>query len=141
MGHRVAWDGWILTGCISAGLALSGCIEGDYPTAAECKRWADAAGTGYRAAQDQADRSCTADEDCVLVDYELACVAGCGHQSSVARSALPELEAAIESLDSRTCQPHQSRQCQPPVEVRCLVPVGESTAVCEEGECKIKVTR
>jgi len=93
---------------------------------------------GRRDAQNQAARSCSQNEDCVIVDYALDCFADCGSPSAVANAALPKLEATIASLDQRACHTFQARGCPAPIVLPCVPPLSTATAECREGECRLE---
>jgi hypothetical protein len=126
----------LLAGSVAAGLALANCGD-EEPTAAECEHWGREAFTGRRNAQNQADRSCSENDDCVVVDYSLDCFADCGYPSAVASAGLLRLDASIQSLDQRACRTFQARGCPAPSVPPCVPPASTGTAECREGACTI----
>ncbi|HKO94272.1 MAG TPA: hypothetical protein VJU61_24130, partial [Polyangiaceae bacterium] len=107
------------------------------PTEAECGHWAREAFTGRRDAQNQADRACSQDADCVIVDYALDCFADCGYPSAVSSAAVPRLEDTIEALDQRACRTFEARGCAVPVALPCVPAASTRSAECREGACTL----
>jgi hypothetical protein len=70
------------------GPAVMRCGGDEKASAAQCEDWSRQASLGRRAAQDQADRNCSADVDCEIVDYGLRCFADCGYATAVASTGL-----------------------------------------------------
>lgn len=128
----------LLVACLAPAFALASCDGSDETTQAECDAWTRQASVGRRAEQDQAGRACSEDADCVLVDYGLDCFADCGYPSAVAASAVPELEAAIQSLDERTCRAFESHGCPGPIIPPCEPPFETPAARCQTGQCALE---
>ena len=120
-------------------LALVHCGEHP-PTEAECNEYSNQASLQRRAAQDSAERACTTDAECVLVDYGLDCFADCGYPSAVARSGVSALEDRIESVDEEYCGAFERRSCPGPIIPPCAPPFGTPTAVCVSGRCDVVET-
>jgi hypothetical protein len=117
---------------------LASCGASDETTQAECDEWSNQASSGRRAAQDQAGRACSEDDDCVLVDYQLDCFADCGYSSPVARSGVTELEQTVQSLDERFCGAFESHSCPGPIIPPCEPPLGTPAARCQGGQCALE---
>ncbi len=122
--------------CGAAGLVRCG---GDEDASAEqCQDWSRQASIGRRAAQDDADRDCSADADCEVVDYGLRCFADCGYPSAIASSAVPALEATIEAIGEDNCDRFEAARCPGPIVPPCDPPDGVPSAVCRRGQCTLE---
>jgi hypothetical protein len=133
---------WTMAALLGAGfvvsLAFASCASDDAPTQEQCDDWSNQASTGRRQAQDDAERACSVDADCTLVDYGLSCFADCGYYSAVARAGVPALEAEVRSLDNRFCGRFESEECPSPIIPPCDPPVGRPVPRCESGLCSIE---
>jgi hypothetical protein len=136
---RALGDVGILATCCILSIALWNCRESDERGDTDCESLSSQASLGRREAQDQAERSCSQDGDCELVDYELNCFADCGYPSAVAHSSLSSLEAEVESVDSRFCRTFEAQGCAAPIVPPCGAVAGTRSAVCRENQCVIKV--
>jgi hypothetical protein len=108
---------------------------------ARCEDWSRQASIGRRAAQDDAGRDCNADADCEIVDHGLRCFADCGYPSAVASSAVPALEAAIETIDEDNCDRFEAANCPGPIIPPCDPADGVPSAVCRSGQCTLEYIR
>ena len=125
-------------GGLFGALALVRCGGDEDASVAQCEDWSRQASSGRRAAQDDAGRDCSADADCEIVDHGLRCFADCGYPSAVATSAVPALEAEIETLDEDSCDRFEAASCPGPIIPPCEPPDGTPSAVCRSGQCTLE---
>src|SRR5690348_91300 len=60
--------------------------------------------SAIHSAMDHADRSCSVDGDCALVNHGISCIDSCdSEQTSVASSAASALEAQVQAADDEYC--------------------------------------
>jgi hypothetical protein len=129
---------WAMVLCVT--LALVHCGSDDGASAAQCQEWSNQASIERRAAQDDADRACSADTDCELFYYGVRCFEDCGYSSAVASSATPALEAAIHEIDESICGRFEDAACTGPIPPPCVGPTGAPSAVCRSGQCTVEIT-
>jgi hypothetical protein len=129
-----------VVGLIGA-LGLVRCGGDEDVSVAQCEDWSRQASVGRRAAQDAAGRDCSVDAECEIVDYGLRCFADCGYPSAVATSAVPALEAAIETLDEDNCDRFEAASCPAPSIPPCDPPDGAPSAACRNGQCTLEYVR
>lgn len=106
-------------------------------TQAQCDEWSNSASLGRVDAQESADRSCSADADCTIVDFGVRCFADCGFPSAVALAAVPAIQARVLSLESEHCAPFEERGCPAPIAPPCTPSAGAPLASCRSGQCTL----
>jgi hypothetical protein len=84
--------------------------------------------------QHQADRTCSADEDCVLSAPVLPCVNDCAPGVAIARSAEASLMDEVRQIDDDLCGEFFDRACRMPR--KCAPPVSLPVAHCRAGRCE-----
>lgn len=103
-----------------------------------CSELSLRAGTQLRELLDRADRTCSVDSDCALVNHSASCVASCGNTASVANAAVQPLSDAVTfRVERDICQPFADRPCEPPVALPCTPPPGETASICNAGQCEL----
>lgn len=87
------------------------------------------------AAASNADRSCSVDDDCAVVNYGVSCIDTCdSEQTSVASSAVNGLEAQVRAADDEYCGQFWHQGCKsiaPP----CVPPDSVPASSCVRGQC------
>ncbi len=87
------------------------------------------------AAASKADRSCSVDDDCVVVNYGVSCIDTCGsEQTSVASSAAAALEAQARAADDEYCRQFWRQGCKS-ISPPCTPPSSVPTSFCNQGQC------
>jgi len=87
------------------------------------------------AAVDAADRSCSVDGDCALVNHGVSCIDSCdSEQTSVASSAARALEAQVQAADDEYCGQFWHQSCKRLL-LPCAPPSSVATSSCQQGKC------
>ncbi|HKO90707.1 MAG TPA: hypothetical protein VJU61_06130 [Polyangiaceae bacterium] len=119
-------------------LFFAGCDDGppvanDMATCSELGQQARAEGFDVLAS---AERSCSVDSECVVSQEHPRCTDPCGYRAAVAVSAVSGIEAAMREIESQYCDAFERQSCSF-IAVPC-VPMGESQAVCRDGQCELE---
>jgi hypothetical protein len=80
-----------------------------------------------------ADRSCQTDDDCVPVESQPRCLAGCGIAGLFSTQGAAAVEAKIDELDETLCADYEEEGCIP-MPLPCTPPLPE-VPHCSEGTC------
>jgi hypothetical protein len=98
-----------------------------------CESRADEARARLQEELEHADRRCSADDDCRVLNPHLTCVADCGNWGAAAQSAAPGVEQRIQDVDLTFCQ---SFDCPTPSPLPCE-PLPEPMVACNAGQCEL----
>jgi hypothetical protein len=121
---------------LGLGAALLRCGGAD---AATCNELQNDASRARKDAQNGADRTCTLDSDCAVVDYSVRCVADCGgHDAAVAASAVSSVAASVKAAEDDSCGEFERRHCRASPIPPCDGPTSAPSAVCRGGQCVLQ---
>jgi len=123
---------------LGATLFFAGCDDGP----AVANDTATCSELGQQAREDgfsvltSAERSCSADAECVVSQQHPRCTDPCGYQAAVAVSAVSGIQAAMLDIESQYCDDFERQSCSI-LAVPCA-PMGEVRAVCRDGQCELE---
>ncbi|HVZ30915.1 MAG TPA: hypothetical protein VG963_00730 [Polyangiaceae bacterium] len=88
-------------------------------------------------AQANADRSCTEDSDCAVVDFGVSCLPECNERKlAVQASTVLAAQAAVQSIDSKYCGQFGDQGCSQ-LPAACAPLTGTLTAFCKISQCEL----
>src|SRR5688572_22050787 len=108
---------WSISG-VALAIALGSVRCGD-GSAASCDALGSRAHDERTAIHDEANRSCTADNDCAAVGIALSCYADCGVRSAIARSSAASVDAALQQVENVRCGEFAEQGCARPPLLPC----------------------
>jgi hypothetical protein len=86
----------------------------------------------------QADRSCSNDDDCTIAQNRVSCFADCGVAEAIARSAIESVDVAVQYVEGSFCRVVEDANCPPqPVPPCAPAPERAPVADCIEGVCTL----
>lgn len=132
---------WLLLPC-QFGLVVTGCsgYMSDDASLEACNGIAADARSQRLKLQGNAERACERDEDCVVVDYPLTCVAGCRFFSAVSRAAEPELASSVQDVEDVVCPDFFERGCKLGTKT-CPPPLSAAVVTCDDGLCILRTAQ
>jgi hypothetical protein len=117
----------VLTACLRCG--------GDADPVS-CRDLGNQASLARQDIQDNGDRRCAEDTDCVVVSYGVRCFEDCGVEAAVASSAVASVEAGVEAAEERYCGRFDALNCPPPIPPPCDAS-DAPRAACQDGQCQL----
>jgi hypothetical protein len=85
---------------------------------------------------ENAERACTVDADCALVDLSVRCLSDCSFRAAVASSGATQVQSDVEQIESLFCGESEVVGCPRPPELPCPQP-GLPRAICALGRCEV----
>lgn len=86
--------------------------------------------------QESADRTCSQDSDCALLDFGVSCLPECNvRKGAVAASSVAASQAAVDAIDGKYCGEFGDQHCALPVS--CATLTATLTAFCKGSQCEL----